>query len=66
MDGQHPALLISLRAAAALLGISEDTLRRWAKRGDGPTPVRIGGRVLIRRIDVERLASGKQSEHSRT
>jgi excisionase family DNA binding protein len=46
-------LLLSLREAGELLGVSEDSVRRWLKRHGGPKPVKIGTRVLLRRSDLE-------------
>ncbi len=38
-------------------GISHRTLERWRSLGQGPTYVKIGGRVVYRLEDVERYES---------
>jgi|HubBroStandDraft_6_1064221.scaffolds.fasta_scaffold1356361_1 excisionase family DNA binding protein len=49
------AILINKRAAAALLGISVGLLEKQV-RLKRIEPVRIGGRVLFRRSDIEEMA----------
>jgi excisionase family DNA binding protein len=45
---------ISYPQACLLVGVSEDTLRRWVRRGLFPAPIRIGPRtVRFRRGDVK-------------
>jgi len=36
------------------LGVTPDTLARWATRGEGPPLVKVGRRVFYRRKSVER------------
>lgn len=38
--------VVSVDEAAVFLGISRDTLRRRAARGEGPFPIRLGARRL--------------------
>ncbi|MFI7632434.1 helix-turn-helix transcriptional regulator [Microbispora rosea] len=38
--------LLSRPAVALRLGVCERTLERWAKRGIGPSPVRLGPRLV--------------------
>lgn len=46
-------LLLSATSAAALCGISPDTLRRLADAGSAPRPLRLGRAVRWRRADIE-------------
>ncbi len=46
------ALVVDIRTAARLLGVCEKTVRNLTKRGELPV-VRIMGRVLYRRVDLE-------------
>lgn len=49
-------LVLSTREAARCLGREQQTLRKWACKGDGPIlPVRIGGRLGWRVQDIRRL-----------
>ena len=50
--------LISLADTAILLGVPERTVRTWVRTGV-LHPVRIGGRVLLRREDIDRMISGQ-------
>jgi hypothetical protein len=45
---------LTSRELAELLRIEEQTIRVHRVRGTGPSFVRIGNRVLYRRVDVER------------
>ena len=47
--------LLTSKEAAVYLRISEDTLRRWRCRWLGPKYIRINGRILYRRRDLERF-----------
>ena len=38
----------SVREVAKRLGVGENTLREWLRRGTGPVATRINGRVVIR------------------
>jgi excisionase family DNA binding protein len=49
-----PPLLVSVVRAAELLGISRHTAYAWLYGGKLPC-VRLGGRVLIRYADLERI-----------
>ncbi len=42
--------------AARLLGVSDDTLRRWAEAGRLPTETGEGGRRVVQGADLARLA----------
>ena len=51
--------LLSLRAAARLVGTDWRTLRTWARTGDVPgLAVEINGRLHIRRAVLEQLVRG--------
>jgi molybdopterin-binding protein len=45
-----------LTAAAALLGVSDDTLRRWADQGRLPTAVDADGRRVVAGADLAAFA----------
>ncbi len=47
-------LYLSVREAAALLGVSTRTWWRWAANGTAPPAVRVGGVTLWRRSQLER------------
>jgi hypothetical protein len=47
--------LLTSKEAAVYLRIAENTLRRWRCRGVGPKYIRINGRILYRRRDLERF-----------
>jgi excisionase family DNA binding protein len=54
-----PPLLVSAADLAELLAVSVATIRRWDAAGRLPQPVRIGGAVRWRTIDVTNwLAAG--------
>ena len=40
--------VVSLREAAAAIGVSEQTLRNWRSKGKGPESLKIGGLVRYR------------------
>ncbi len=46
---------------AAELGVSVDTLGRWAARGTGPKCVRAGRKVLYRRLLVQRWLEDQEN-----
>lgn len=50
-------ILVSIPRAARLIDLSESTVERMAADGHLPT-VRVGARVLIRRVDLEAWAEG--------
>lgn len=43
--------------AAAALGRSAKTLSEWARLKIGPTPVRVGGRIFYRWVEIQKFAS---------
>ncbi len=47
---------------AARLKISPRTLERWRWKGEGPTFLKIGGRVVYRLDDVEAYENGRRCE----
>ena len=49
--------LFRLAEAAALLGVSDDTMRRWADAGRVPTSTGPGGRRVVDGVALARLAS---------
>ena len=54
-------LTLTVPEAAALLGIHVQTAYTWARRGDLPT-LRIGGRWLVKRLELERMLGAEASE----
>lgn len=46
-------LLIGAKSVAVLLSISRSTLYEWCAAGRVPAPVKIGGRTLWRRVEIE-------------
>ncbi len=52
MSAHIPPALLSVREAAGLLGIKEDTLRHWLCDRRLPF-VKAGGRTLLKRRDLE-------------
>lgn len=51
------ALLLSVQRAAEVLGLGRRTVARMVSNGDLPS-VKVGGRTLIRRSDLEEYAAG--------
>ena len=47
---------------AARLKISPRTLERWRWKGQGPSFLKIGGRVIYRLDDVEAYENGRRCE----
>ena len=58
---ETPEILISRTALAKQLGLTRDTLRRWARIGHGPTPVKLSkGCIRYRPSEVQSfLKSGE-------
>lgn len=56
----QPADLVRQFEICAAFGISDETWRRWVKRGDAPKPVDLPGRPRWRRADVERFKQGRR------
>jgi molybdopterin-binding protein len=52
--------LLRLGEAAEILGVSPDTVRRWADRGRLPAERSAGGQRLVRRGDVARLLAERR------
>jgi len=44
--------LLSIAQAAVAIGVSIDTLRRWAAKGSGPPHLRVGRAIKYRRADL--------------
>jgi DNA-binding transcriptional MerR regulator len=44
--------------AAAILAVTDRTLRNWQRSGFGPRPVHDGSRLLYDRAEVEAFAAG--------
>lgn len=55
-----PSLMCSVAFAAALMGVSENTVRNLINRGELPVTVRqAGDRILINREQLERWCNGE-------
>lgn len=50
--------LLSVRSAARRLGVGETTAYEWARRGDLPGLVKLGGRLYVRAAVLERFIAG--------
>ena len=64
--GVQPDCVVSERAAAEMLGISPDTLRRTVKRGEGPcrislSPRRVGYRLTDLHAWLDKRTRGRRS-----
>lgn len=58
-------LLLSLDAAAQCLSLAEKTIRKWLSDGTCPfQTVKIGGRRLVRRVDLEKFVNELGSDPS--
>jgi excisionase family DNA binding protein len=53
--------LLTVGAAAELLGISRTVAYSWARSGDLPGAVQIGGRWHVRRAVLEAWLAGQES-----
>lgn len=54
-EDQQADELLPISKAAALLGVSVDTVRRWERAGHIESTRTVGGQRRFRRGDVERL-----------
>jgi len=61
---ETPNDLITLREAAAILGISYPTAKRWSCDGRIPAPVKIYGRTCKRwsRAEIERFGNAERDD----
>lgn len=58
---QNPRELINERQAAAYLGVSVATLRRWRRLGKPPAWVKLGDKLVrYRACELERFVSANQ------
>ena len=53
--------LISVAQAGRALGIKTTTAYEWARRGDLPGLVRLGGRMYVRAAVLERFIAGEDA-----
>ena len=60
-----PALTVTVPEAAAMLGISRGYAFELAKRGELPGAIKLGGRVVVSRRQLERTLNGKTSDDER-
>ena len=58
-DQQHEPLLVGVRDAAHLLGLSPTTVRNWCSQGKLPFPsFRVGRRRMFRCADLRAYVDG--------
>lgn len=57
--------LLGVRAASALLGIPEATLRYWRHAGQGPESFKLGRRLVYRREELERWIAQQEKATGR-
>lgn len=53
-----PIEFLTQGEAAALLGLTDRTLRNWRRDSYGPAPVKYGSALLYRRSEVEVFRAG--------
>ena len=57
----HPQGQTRIKAAAALIGVHHQTLRRWWKSDKVPKPMNINGILLFRNADILSFLDSQQS-----
>jgi len=57
-----PVTMFRITEAARLLGVSDDTVRRWADAGRLPTTTTEGGRRLVQGGDLARFATDQAGQ----
>lgn len=57
----HPQGQTRIKAAAALIGVHHQTLRRWWKSDKFPRPMNINGILLFRNADILLFLDSQQS-----
>jgi len=57
----HPQGQTRIKAAASLIGVHHQTLRRWWKSDKFPKPVNINGILLFRNADILSFLDSQQS-----
>ena len=57
----HPQGQTRIKAAAALIGVHHQTLRRWWKSDKFPRPMNINGILLFRNADILSCLDSQQS-----
>jgi predicted site-specific integrase-resolvase len=60
-DEQGQVLAVNQQTAAGMLGVSVSTLRRWARDGRGPTPIRVSRLVRYRPEELDRFLRGLET-----
>ena len=58
-------LVLTLKACAALLGISSRTLLRMVDRNEFPRPLRIGAQLRFERTALERYLDARRHDAAR-
>jgi predicted site-specific integrase-resolvase len=53
-----PTGMISRKHAANALGVKPKTMCEWGSKGVGPLPVKVGGRIFYRWVEVEAFGQG--------
>lgn len=57
----HPQGQTRIKAAASLIGVHHQTLRRWWKSEKFPKPININGILLFRNADILLFLDSQQS-----
>jgi DNA-binding transcriptional MerR regulator len=57
----HPQGQTRIKAAAALIGVHHQTLRRWWKSDKFPRPMNINGILLFKNADILSFLDSQQS-----
>lgn len=63
---EHAAAFLTVKRAAAYLGISENTLYVWRHRREGPPSFRMGGRVMYRVSALDEWVAQQEAADSRS
>lgn len=53
--------LLGVKAASALLGVAEGTLRFWRSTNQGPASFKVGAKVCYRRNELERWLAAQEA-----
>jgi len=52
--------LLTIKEAAAALRIHSETLKRWMKKNDCPTYVRLGRKIFFREVAIKEFIDKKE------
>ena len=57
-----PSLTVNVPTAARMLGISRGYAFELARRGDLPGAIKLGGRIVVSRLKLERAINGAHED----